>query len=968
MRRPTRFLWTAAMAAILVGILAALPAGPISAGPAKPDSPFKHFGEVTKDSEHLSGFLDLYRVRDKVYLEIPVDRLGEEMLLVSSLSQGIGAYGILGGMPTNIFDGLLVKFERRGDRIHFVQVNHRFRAPEGSPEANAVNLSHGNSILASFPVLSERHEGDEVGVVPEPPAEEKKDESKDDDKAEASDEKAEEGESAETGDEVEVAEAESDTDAEDTAEAVEEVVEEEEKPVVSVVVEFTPLLLSDLVNLGEMLNDRLKSGYGLDGDRSYVERVSVYPKNAEFNTHLTFKTSKDPGLASVIDSRYVTVGVHHSFSELPKDPMTPRYADDRVGYFLSVHKDYSLDRQKDWWVRYTNRWRLEKKYPNQELSEPVEPIVYYIENTVPVEYRPYLKKGVEVWQKAFEAAGFKNAIIAKEQPDDPEWSAEDVRYSTLRWITSHQASFGAIGPSRTDPRTGEILDADILFEANMVVGFRNNHQRLVTPGIGFEDMDPFDYMLEGDRLQYNRAFEIGGPEMASKTCSAAHSLPMAGAFLQAALMHRGDLEPGKPLPIEFVGEALVWVTAHEVGHTLGLRHNFRSSNSVPFELLHDKEYVAENGLYASVMEYPNINVSRDAATQGYYYTPTVGTYDVWAIRYGYSEFKGVRHPKDEMKQLAAIASEAADPMHPYGTDEEWYLPGSVDPFVNTGDLSGNPLAWAMDRTEYVTSLFEGLEDRMVADGDSWSNLTIGMNTLLGHYYGSMNYISRYVGGMQTSRAHKGDPGAGAPMVMIEPAKQREAIQFLAGSIFSENPLPVEIGYLEHLEPNRWGHWGSGMSNRLDYPLHTRILAMQAPVLRRVTHPLTLSRMLEAEMYAPDAFSMIEMFETLNSAIWTEVVQPAGYRNGSNVSTPRRGVQRMWLDRLIEVAFTPEDGMPADASAVARMVLLELDAKIDGALEHGATLDGYTKAHLIDCDARIRTAFEAGYQLELLKKS
>ncbi len=333
----------------------------------------------------------------------------------------------------------------------------------------------------------------------------------------------------------------------------------------------------------------------LDGERSYLETVKAFPRNVNVRAKLTFKPGEPVSLPSVPDGRYIPVSVHYTLAELPEEPMTPRAGDDRVGNFWTVHKDFSRQ-DSTFFVRLVNRWRLEPGERVGDLWRPRQPIVYYLDSNIPEVYREPMKAGVEAWNDAFEAAGFVDAIRAEDLPEGAD--PEDIRFATLRWNVSDRPGYGAIGPSTVDPRTGEILDADMLFEANMFLGFRDAWRTLVDPTSPAE-------ALEG-ALSFSEADLAAAPGMELEGFASA--MAAQGAVLGAALAARGEIDPGDPVPQAYLDQVVTWVTMHEVGHTLGLQHNFRSSASTPLDRLHDRAWAEENGVFSSVMEYPTVNI------------------------------------------------------------------------------------------------------------------------------------------------------------------------------------------------------------------------------------------------------------------------------------------------------------------------------------------------------------------------
>jgi len=730
----------------------------------------------------------------------------------------------------------------------------------------------------------------------------------------------------------------------------------------AVLVDLASFVVSDVSDLSEWLRDSFNNkSMRFDKERSAVTSAKNFPENTEIEALLTYSPNERQGygLESVSDDRYVPIKVHYSFSKLPETPMKPRYADDRVGFFIAAKKDFGRDDKEHFWVRYARHWRLEKKDPSAALSDPVKPITFYIDHTVPTAYRAYVKEGVERWQKAFEAAGLTHAIVAKDAPDDPNWDPEDVRYSTIRWITSHQPSFGAIGPSRVDPRTGEILDADILFEASMIQGFRNAYRRYSGPDAMAQEVLPWTRAEAGPS---NLPMEL--------RCSAQQGVADGGALLRLALLADGALPPGSPVPDEYLGQAIVWVTMHEVGHTLGLRHNFRSSTSTPPDKLQDIAWVTEHGLYSSVMEYPTPNISSDRSKQGLYYTPGAGTYDRWAIRYGYTP-SGAADVDADYAFAKKIADESMQPGHEYSPDEDTYPADALDPRSNIYDLGADPLAFAKDRTAYIAGLWKSgkLEERVLGDSGEYPVLRRAMDTLLGQYGISLGMGVKYVGGQYVSRNHRGEAGAVDPLRPVPAAEQRAALDFLGQRAFAADAFKVAPELLDRLAADRWLHWGmtSGFGGpyRLDYDLHDKALAIQTVLLDGLLAPPLLARVREAESRGPEPFTLANHFDRMTRILWGEVSATASPTfKALEGPTTRRELQRAYVDRLAAMVASPPPGAPDDARALARLQLTRIDNRAAQALSAQANAGDYTRAHLLETRARIKRALEAERQADV----
>ncbi len=713
------------------------------------------------------------------------------------------------------------------------------------------------------------------------------------------------------------------------------------------VIDVDKWFVSDLSGVGEMLRSTLSPGPGqrgnaqLESDKSFIEQVKVFPENVNVRAKLTFKPGEPVDWDAVPDGRSVPLSVHCVMARLPTEPMEPRVADDRMGYFLLAQKDFARPEQS-FFTRYIRKWRLEPDRKRDELYIPKKPITYYIDSSVPPELRPYVQAGIEEWNRAFEAAGFDNAMRADLLPREAD--PEDLRYATIRWVATDVPSYGAIGPSVVDPRTGEVLDADVLFDASITLWARRTWRTLADPARAIENALGLAAALPAP----------AGPNY--EHAGFADQLTMHMALVRASLLLRGDITPQDPVPIEFVGEFLKFITMHEVGHTLGLRHNFRGSTDTPMAKLHDRIWTGDNGLVNSVMEYPAPNLAIDGKPNGHYYTPTVGTWDRWAIAFGYMP---------DAAKAAALARQAAQDGNLYGTDEDAGGIAALDPTVNVWDLGDDPLGWSKERSQLIRGIWSRLPQAVLYDGQPHYELTNALMTLLVGYVQALAPAVKYIGGQEVNRDHFGDPQARAPFIVVPKAKQREALDHVVQSAFSETAFVMPREVLTQLGSNRWSHWGqpNTILGRVEVPLHELVLLMQGGLLDLMTNPVRLSRLVENESLvgAQNVLSIPEMMEALSGAVWSEVwgAQP------HNVTSMRRNLQRLYVDRMTAILTHPPSRMPADARAVTRVQLRELQTRLQRAIAAGATLDAYTRAHLTEIQERVEKALDAGLEVELL---
>jgi hypothetical protein len=919
---------------------------------------FRDFNEVTRGAEKVEGLFTLYKTGDHLYAEIRPDQFNQPLLTPVTIARGMAQAGI----PVGDDDRVLI-LRRIGDRIQVVRRNIFYKAPAGTPLDKAVKQNYTDSVLMALPI---------VALNPMRGG--------------------------------------------------------------TVLIDLSDVFMGDFANVGIGAIDR---------SRSHWSKAKGFPNNMELELEATYAGFHRMAIHSGdggADPHGITLVLHFSIMKAPEMGYHPRIADDRVGHFLSATKDFGITDPDSNFVRYINRWRLEKSDSHAKLSPPKKQIIWYVEDTVPLEYRPYVEEGISEWNKAFEKIGFRNAIAVRwQEPGRDDFDPEDTNYCTFRWITS-DVSY-AMSCLRANPMNGEMIDGDVVFDASFIRYWKDSYALLIgstTTAAGEHQATPLAF---GEVISPILASKMGfgqpgghslfGMAALDKTPGqmVPEVVPADQNFVQwqlarnLALGTRGfcqfqtgfqrelglaaialadtpkpdppktdkdsDKAPKKPepkseLPEEFIGQAIKHITMHEVGHSLGLRHNFKASTMLTGDQLHDTSITHSKGLVGSVMDYSPLNIAPKGKKQGDYYSVTIGPYDYWAIEYAYKPIDG-----DEATELKKIAARAPEHDLVYATDEDSFL--NDDPYVNRFDLGADPCQFGRDRIALAIDLLKDLDKRVVKDGESWARTRRAFQILLEQWGDGATLASQFIGGQSVSRDHKADKDGHDPIVPVRGAKQRDCLKFLAENILSDKAFQFSPTLLRRLGAERWMHWGnqSMFGPGIDISVLEKILGIQKIVLGHCLGSGTLARLQNQQLQADpgtDPLRMDEVFRALTDGIWSDLDKLPDPKDAKGartaLSTMRRNLQREHLRRLSGMvlgdrsssfrdSFTyvifiggGNTSVPADARALARLHLKEIAGRIGMVLEtRSASLDDTSRAHLEECKHRIAKVLEANLDVK-----
>jgi hypothetical protein len=536
-------------------------------------------------------------------------------------------------------------------------------------------------------------------------------------------------------------------------------------------------------------------------------------------------------------------------------------------------------------------------------------MVFYLSNTIPEAHRPPIRAAVLKWNDAFLRIGISDAIVVRDQPNDPNWDPDDIRYNVLRWVTEYSPSFGADSQTLYDPRTGEEFRTGILVSADIPVGTRREWTHIIDP------------------VRYGRAMD--------------------------------------PMPQQLLDDNWTAVILHETGHNLGLQHNFIGSMAYTAKQLQDKAFTSRYGVASSIMEYAPVNLWPRGTPQGDYAQTVLGPYDYYAIHWAYASIPGATSPEAELPTLRRWAGAWSDPRYRYASDEDvsWADGHASDPRSEEGDLTNDPLGWCALQMQMYRDLLTHLNDRLPAPGDEYETETDAFKDVLKRYERCAQLPTHFLGGQYLSRAHRGDPGADPPIVPVSRPQQRRAFEMLDRYLFAASAWRFSPSLLRRLGYSEWAGYGyvgfEGYGNlpqwaydpplRHDLSVAEEIGAMQTAAIKQMFQPAVLARIADSasETSDPHPMRLDDLFDWMHESVYREV------RSGLalvSIEPLRRGLQQRYTETLASLYARPPPGAPEDARTLARAELIAVETEVKSALR-SPRLDRTTRAHLERLRAR-----------------
>jgi hypothetical protein len=663
-----------------------------------------------------------------------------------------------------------------------------------------------------------------------------------------------------------------------------------------VVIAASPFL-GDVADFAASIKDAASNplhAYHLDPSKSFFLGTKAFPENDVLRVDQTW-TSLDPDrLDNAPDARDVEVKMTYNLIAAPHDGYVPRLDDPRIGYFSQALLDFATDNEMRRDVHYIARWNFGPR-KSAAPAPAANPLVFYLSNDIPMQYRDTVRAALLTWNKAFEKVGILDAIKVEQQPADPAWDPEDIRHNVVRWIDTSSPQYGAEALLVTDPRTGEELNVGVNFDAIEGIGGRLIYKYVIAPARGLPD-------------------------------SAALEKAYAEGFIRSVILH-------------------------ESGHDLGLQHNFIGSEAYTAADLQSKAFTDRYGIASSVMEYNPTNLWPKGTPQGDYDQLVLGPYDYYAVHYGYGYIPNVTTPAQERATLSRWASRWADPRYRFASDEDadtFGMGHAIDPRVVQDDLTNKPLAWCQTQTTMFHSLMDAVNARFPQPGMPYDQARSAFLMPMRYYLRCAEMPAHTIGGEYLSRAQRSDPHAAQPLTPVSIASERAAWNQLDGLLFSDaawhfNPKVLNtLTYSEYSSLTQDASWAYTPSIRHDVPIATTVETAQMSVLHELFSPLRLQRLDDMSMRYPAGatMTMADLFDWARSGIFGSIGNGSVAREG----LIRRNLQTMYARFLGTMLTSPQAGTPGDAQALARVQLEDLHHAAAVALAHGH-LDELTRGHL-----------------------
>jgi hypothetical protein len=713
-------------------------------------------------------------------------------------------------------------------------------------------------------------------------------------------------------------------------------------------------LLGDLLDLTNDLNDAVaathdpEGAYHLDPSRTYFGPSKAFPQNVIIEADQTYASAKPDAINTVPDPRFVQMRVKYNFSQFLSSPSyMPRLYDDRVGFWEQPHAAFDRDRERNNNRYYILRWNVTASDPAQKISPAKKPIVFYLDRSIPLEYRGAVRDGILEWNKAFERIGISGAVQVLDAPDDPAWDPDDIRNSVIRWVTDAPSEFGAEAQIVWDPRTGEIFRGGVLLDSNLGRTAEFNERNLLAalsiaprpataPNAGAIGRPVYTFDARREELDFGRGLEQQS----------------AFGTVALALMGNENID-------EFVYQRIKAVAMHEVGHDFGLSHNFIAHNAYSPAQVKNAQFTKANGTTASVMDYWPVNLWPKGTSSGTWFPATLGTYDYHVIHWGYAPIPGAATPQAEVPVLSRWASAATDPRYAFAGDEDGdFSEGhAVDPRTAPYVLTNEPLDWCQEQLDMTHGFMATLDRRFPSVGAPWDDERYAFLALLNRYAICARTFAHYVAGENLTRSRLGDSGVRSALSPVPRAQELRAYGLLDKYVFSDNAWHFSRATLQRLvyeEYMPFANFGYDPAPRHDVPIVELVGGLQFGTLAAMYDPLVLQRLADMPTKASPGTTMTlaDLFTWTQTAVFGDIV--AGKPGGSQI---HRNLQRTYARMLGEMITTPAAGTPLDAQALARLQLTALAADVRRSLR-AKDIDLQTRAHLLALATDAERALDA----------